>query len=309
MKALLSLFTLLAIGLAVGAGVYAMQQSDLADQRLAKVADLKKQISDLNGENGALQGEVDRLTGALGDNSLPARPTSAAEIAEIEFLKDQLAKAKADLAAAKAEGPPKEAAEGGQLAVNPPEGGRQQRGGRGDDRDWEAERRERMERMKTEDPEAYKEFTERRTSIRSEIRQGLDDRLAFFQGMDLEGLPPELQASHNEMLVKMASLRETMAKLEADPDSTAGGFSEIRETMVEIDGMLKKEREVLMTDLAVDLGYEGEDAQKFIDTVDYIRDMTSAPRPSFGGRGGRGGGPDGGGGGGRRGGGGGGGPR
>lgn len=299
MKALLSLLTLLAIGLAVGAGVYAMQQSDLADERLAKVADLKKEISDLNGENGALQGEVDRLSGALGNKDLPARPTSAAEAAEIEFLKDQLAKAKADLAAAKTSGASEEAAKPGEFAVNPPEGGR---GEGGEDRDWEAERRERMERMKTEDPEAYKELVDRRTSIRSELRQGLDDRLEFFQGMDLQGLPPEMQASHNDMLVKMASLRQTMAELEANPEASSGGFHEIRETMMEIDGMLKKGREVLMTDLAVDLGYEGENAQEFIDTVDYIREMTSAPRPSFG-RGGRGGGGEGGGG--RRGGGGG----
>ena len=147
--------------------------------------------------------------------------------------------------------------------------------------DWQARRRQEMEDLKKNDPETYQERVERRNQIRTEMKQGIDERLEFFSGMDLAGLPPEVAASHNELLRRMQSMAEAFDQLVADPDAELD-FGLMRENMGAMNDIMKQEREILMQDLANDLGYKGDDAQELLSTIDYIREMTSPPRPSFG---------------------------
>ncbi len=147
-----------------------------------------------------------------------------------------------------------------------------------------------QERMREQDPEAY----ERR---QREGRERLDtlsamtsDRLSFMKSIRTDGLAPEYLENHQALLGRLEFLDHAMARLAADPESpeTMALMPQMFQNLRGMDDMLAMQREVLLDDLARDLGYDERDARDFVETISYITEVTTMPTPGFLRRGGRG---------------------
>ena len=165
--------------------------------------------------------------------------------------------------------------------------------------EWRARRQEEMERLQREDPAEYARIRQEREAFRTRAVQHVDGQMDFFNSLNTEGLPQEYVNNHAALVEKLSEFQQLMNRINTDPASTQDdGVSrrELWESMREIGPMLDMERQVVLSDLANQLGYNQQEARDFIEYLDYIDEMTS-PRGimrNFGGGGPRGGGPRGG---------------
>lgn len=277
MKTLSTVLLLIFAAIAAVAGWFGIQQKNLAADAQAKLsAAMSNQSDDSLAARGALEAEIAnlkaQLTAAKAESSLPGAPVVPSS--ELDDLKAQLAAKDQQIARLRVEptGPGAEAAP----RENQPEVSREDR------------RAQEMARMKREDPQAYNEMIQRRTETRVEMKQGLDERLKFYKGIDLTGLPPETVARHQQLMATLDKMSSTFAAMSTNPEGNQN-FGDLREQMQGMGELMQEQRGILMQDLAADLGLEGQASDELLDTIDYIRQMTTPPRPT-GGRGGPGGG-------------------
>jgi|GEM_PF-1569524 len=281
MKTLLTVLVLLFAALAAVGGWFGLQQKNLAADADAKVVAMQGQVDEAVAARGQLESEVVRLQTQLGAakaaSDIPGAPTVS--VAAVDGLKAELEKKEREIAKLRVQ--PTGPADGARAAAprdpNQPDVSREER------------RVQEMARMKAEEPQEYQEMIQRRVQMRVEMKQGLDDRLKFYKGIDLTGLPAETVARHQELLGNLQKMSATFAAAAANPEGQTN-FGDMREQMMGMNEVMREQRGILMEDLAVDLGLKGDAAGELVETIEYIREMTSPPRPSGGGRGGPGGG-------------------
>ncbi len=151
---------------------------------------------------------------------------------------------------------------------------------------WE----DRMARMKAEDPEGYAEMIKRRQEQQQTMRYNLAERTASFMDLDTSFMTDEELANHNLLVEKMAAIWEMTEKFqdpEQRPDREAMG--QMFNTMREVRPLLEQERNTMFRQLAIDVGYAGDDTQAFAEHIQGILDATSMRMPGGGFPGGRGG--------------------
>jgi len=277
MKTLLTVLVLLFAALAAVGGWFGLQQKSAAADAEAKMLVMQSQVDEAVAARGALESEVVGLRTQLGAaraaSDIPGAPVVSVEA--VDGLKAELEKKEREIAKLRVQptGPAGDATRGG--APDQPEVSREDR------------RAQEMARMKAAEPAEYQEMLQRRVQMRVEMKQGLDDRLKFYNGIDLTGLPPETVARHRELLGNLQKMSASFAAMAANPEGQTN-FGDLREQMTAMNDVMKEQRSILMEDLAVDLGLEGNAAGDLVETIEYIREMTTPPRPSGGG-GGRGG--------------------
>lgn len=153
---------------------------------------------------------------------------------------------------------------------------------------------ERLEQMKTENPEQYAEFQKQREEERQSREQRAQARVSFLDTIGTQNMNPEQRENHEKLVATIAKLSEYRALMEQP------GFErtpEIRQELGEAFGSLGElygvERRYLLEETARAVGYEGGQVTEFADQMQTIIDNTTMS--GFGHQ--RGGGRDGGGGG------------
>jgi hypothetical protein len=165
---------------------------------------------------------------------------------------------------------------------------------------WE----ERMERMKTEDPDGYAEMQQRRDEFRQRMEQRARDRADFLSAVDVANMKPDQRANHEKLLETVARVNELSAQMMQAGGRVRGEEGEalrqeMGESMAALGQLYDAERQYLFEATAKAAGYSGNDVSTFADHLQSIIENTTM-MPGMGGR--RGGPPGGGFGGGGRGG-------
>jgi hypothetical protein len=210
--------------------------------------------------------------------------TNSASAVELESLRKELADARSELAKLKeptAERAPRD--NGGDQ--KPPSA-----------EDMATRMKQRMEEWKQRDPEGFERMQKSAEERRTEIDQSFKERLTFLETLDVNGLSPEYYSNHTNVVTKLKEMQAAFAAMNTGEPFNPGNWEQGRqifENMRGLEDAMKKEREVLLADLASSAGYQGDKAKEFVAYIDTVNKLTSMPRPSRG-RGGFGGGDRGG---------------
>jgi len=143
--------------------------------------------------------------------------------------------------------------------------------------------KQRAERMKAQNPEEYERRKKEGQERLDSMAQLTHDRLEFMKSIPVEGLAPEYLQNHLAVLERLEFFNSAMSRMAANPDGDT-----MRELMPQVfmnlrgmDEMLAMQREVLLSDLARDLGYEEQRTSEFVSAVNYITEATTLPSPGF----------------------------
>lgn len=152
--------------------------------------------------------------------------------------------------------------------------------------------RERMERMKTEEPERYAEMQKRQTEFRARMHADNEERGNFFASIDTARMTADQKAGHEKLLaaIKMADAFMDRMRPDAEEPLTdeerQAAFAAIRE----IGPLMEQERRYILEEVGREYG---EDGAEFATYIQNVMDYTT-PMPRMGrGRGPRHGGPGG----------------
>lgn len=202
-------------------------------------------------------------------------------LSEVEALKVEKAALEKALAEAQAAG---EAA--AKAAVEPPK---------------RLSMRERMEELKKQDPERYRQMEERRAQFQQALQEAREKRDDFLGSVDLALFTPEERLVHEQFtaaLAKQAELEERMrALVESGEMPTEAQRAEMRETQWTLRDLREAERSALLGAVATSMGLSESDSTDFAQLMTEIYDATSngmRMRPGRGGEGRAGGAPGGG---------------
>lgn len=142
--------------------------------------------------------------------------------------------------------------------------------------------RERMARLEKEDPARYAQITNRFASWRRQRTEHAQSRLDFLSSIDTSVMTADARATHEELQAQIAKREELESRLH-DPDLSDEDRRTLFREMFEADRVLndlnRKERETLLSQMATELGFEGEAAQDIAATVHAIVDATENRRP------------------------------
>jgi len=149
--------------------------------------------------------------------------------------------------------------------------------------------RDRMERMKEEDPERYAEMIQRRTEFQERIRDDQFNRLTALADVDTSHMTPEELANHTALLDKLSTMWEQTGEFDPENPPDREQMREIFGSMREIGDMMDQERTFMFRQLGSDVGLAGSEAEEFASYVESVIEATTM-RPPRGMRGPRGGG-------------------
>ena len=151
--------------------------------------------------------------------------------------------------------------------------------------------RERMERMKTEEPERYAEMQKRQEEFRTRMRAANEARDNYLASVDTSRMTAEQKAGHERLLAALKTRDAFMERMRPDAENPLSDEErqEAFDAMREIGPLMEQERRYLLEETGRAYGEDGADF------ADYIQDLidNTAPMPRMGrGRGPRpGGGP------------------
>ncbi len=139
------------------------------------------------------------------------------------------------------------------------------------------------ERMQQQDPEGYERRRQQGREMMGVVAENTRDRLQFMQSIPTEGLSPDYLENHHALLERLAFFDGVMQQIAENPDNPDNRelLPAIFANMRGVDEMLNMQRDILLDDLARDIGYEGEEAGHFIEAVNLITEMTTLPGPGY----------------------------
>lgn len=148
-------------------------------------------------------------------------------------------------------------------------------GGRGSD--W-------LERLKTEDPERYKQMVEEREQRRKQSEKWFQDQVATLEQRAQASSSPDEAAVASQLTDTLAKLKELGQQWQAVrelPDEERRAAmeqlgAETRETYQKLSQLSDKDRQIQLANLARSVGYTDATAvQSFVDSVGNIYSKTS----------------------------------
>lgn len=147
--------------------------------------------------------------------------------------------------------------------------------------------RQGLERLRAEQPEEYARIQTERQERRQVAATTTREQTEFLKSIPVDGLSDDYLGNHRLVVEKMEAIALAMEQMADDPESEASGElrHQVFEGYRELGGLLAKEKDLLLTDLASSVGYSGQEASDFIEYVKYIEGVTS-PGPRMFGRGG-----------------------
>ena len=154
--------------------------------------------------------------------------------------------------------------------------------------------RERMERMKTEEPERYAEMQKRQEEFRARMRAANEERDNYLSSVDTSRMTAEQKANHERLLAAL-KMRDTLGERmrpDAENPLTEEERQEFFKSMRDIGPMMEQERRYLLEETGRTYGEDGAAFAEYIqDLMDYTTPFRGPGRRG----GGRGPGPGGGG--------------
>ena len=149
--------------------------------------------------------------------------------------------------------------------------------------------RERMERLKTEDPARYTEITNNMARWRQRRARQQEERMEFLASVDTSRMSAAAKGVHAS-LQKYAAEREELERQMQNENLSEDERHALWEQMRELNHQVWKlngvERKNLIEETARNLGFEGQDVQDISATM---QEIIKATDNGFGGHGGRGG--------------------
>ena len=157
--------------------------------------------------------------------------------------------------------------------------------------------RERMERMKTEEPERYAEMQKRQEEFRARMRAANEERDNYLASIDTSRMTAEQKANH-ERLMAALKMRDSLGdrmRPDAENPLTDEERQEFFNSMREIGPMMEQERRYLLEETGRAYGEDGATFAEYIQDLMEFTTPWRGPGRRGGGRGPRreGGGPGG----------------
>lgn len=147
---------------------------------------------------------------------------------------------------------------------------------------------ERMERMKTEEPEKYAEMQQRREEFKARIEERKLSKQEFLDSVDTATMSDPQQENHERLVALTERVNEIMEKMmSGETENKRELRDEMRESFGELKELNSNERVYLLEETALAVGYEGAEADLFTAHLEDIIENTtlSMPGPPGGGRG------------------------
>jgi predicted negative regulator of RcsB-dependent stress response len=138
-------------------------------------------------------------------------------------------------------------------------------------------------------PEQQAEIAAQRDAFRQQMEQRVNERNDFLASVDTRNMNASQRENHDKLLASVNRMNELRAAI---MDPKAQGTTEMRKEMHDLghsmDGLYQEERNTLLEATGKSLGYAGDQAQLFRDSINSIYDNTSSGRgmmwASMGGR-------------------------
>lgn len=156
-------------------------------------------------------------------------------------------------------------------------------------RDYRSE----MERLMRENPERYAQMTNGMAQARRRRLEQAQSKYDFLASVDTSKMSSEARKTHESLKSMIARRDELDEKMRSAHDMTGDErraiFAEMRSTDESIRELNRAERENLLVTTAETLGFQGDEATEFVDTIKGIYSSTeNSGRGGFGMGGGRG---------------------
>lgn len=142
---------------------------------------------------------------------------------------------------------------------------------------------QRMERMREENPEAYAEMQQRRTEMRQHVEQDFRNRADFLTSLDTRNMTNEQRENHEQLLATLArfdELREISehGTEEMEREDRNALRQEMWENAMALGELYEVERNTLFQQAAVAAGYQGQEAEAFVNFLEQsIQSTTMSP--------------------------------
>lgn len=140
---------------------------------------------------------------------------------------------------------------------------------------------DRMARLAKEDPARYAEITNRFAMIRKSRLEHAQSRIDFLSTIDTASMSTEARATH-EALQDLIEKREELESRLHDPELTDDErrrlFLDMREADHSLHKLNQQERRNLLTQMAVELGFNNETARDITATINDIVNATENHR-------------------------------
>ena len=195
-------------------------------------------------------------------------PTDVGEAASVKALRARIAQLEQDLAAAAAKAARQDAPQTNAVAVVPQQGGPGPM--RFNPREW-------MENMKKNDPERFVQMTNRFAQFRKRRLERQQRNLDFLASVDTSSMSAAAKKTHVALQTAIAKRAELEDKIHQE-----GITDEERQSIMEQIGnseralrrLRNEERRNLFRATATTLGFEGEDANEIVSTLEEVVDAT-----------------------------------
>ena len=141
--------------------------------------------------------------------------------------------------------------------------------------------REMMERMKKEDPERFAQMTNRFARFRARRAERVQSKMDFLSSIDTSFMSEKAKDTHARLqnaILKREALEEQLHSEEISDEERGEIFREMHETEREMHSLSRDERDNLLEETAIELGYEGEDAADIVATIKEIFEATGGDR-------------------------------
>lgn len=149
--------------------------------------------------------------------------------------------------------------------------------------------RQRMEKMKVEDPERYQNMTNRFAQFRMQRANIAASRLDFLSSIDVSRMSDEAKRTHEELqgvIVEREALEEKMHNADLTDEERRDLFIQMRQIDNRMRKLNEKERDNLLQETAKGLGFDAKDAKEITGAIKEVIEATSSPFdfPRFRGR-------------------------
>jgi hypothetical protein len=142
--------------------------------------------------------------------------------------------------------------------------------------------RQRMEQLKKENPTLYAEMEKRREEFRTRMEQEKQDRDNFLASVNTASMSDDQKANHEKLLETLAKIEALRAQREqagTDPGSEDETTRQsMGQLMSELGALYEVERQYLLEQAAYAAGYEGNDADNFVDYIQETIQSTTMHR-------------------------------
>lgn len=129
--------------------------------------------------------------------------------------------------------------------------------------------KERMEKMKEEEPERYAEMQKRFTEMRDRRKAESQSRKDFFGSVDTSRMTAEQKANHTALLNACALIDSYQERMGPDSEQplTQEENREFWEANRQMHSLMEGERQYILGELGKDCGMDGDEFVEYIETV------------------------------------------